>query len=444
MIGTRRFHFGYLAILAILLAVANPVFARDAAFLDPSVSSPGGSGGNTSSDAVTVEPKGDIDTGESTVNIARRIALFFVNQTGLPVEVLGVTVNGDGNVAASIVSDDCSKEGKIAPTNRCSVIASITPTSNGPWSAEVMLTHKSAGRIARSKISGKATGSSSASDRRDAGLSLSSKEIPPINFGDVEAGGGQAVRSALMVNDSPEPITLLSIDLIAAENGLARLDQGCSVDMDLKPGESCPITLAWKPATKGAVSTDMIVRHSGKLGFAVIPVRGTSKEGTGGSSGSSGTSVAAVTGQQTGGMRVTNGKGKTPLPPTADELEKIAAGKIPQVSADSVGADGTTQRATPVLSSVSFRLIGTVGNRAVLLKPDGTTSIVGVNEEISTGDDTKPAKLLNVTPRSAILFIDGKKKELPLESAEELTSKGVIHHHAGSSTSSSAAVSTSK
>ena len=54
-----------------------------------------------------------------------------------------------------------------------------------------------------------------------------------------------------MVNDSPTPITLYSIDVIEAANGLQRLDQGCAVDMELEPGESCPVTLLWSPSENG-------------------------------------------------------------------------------------------------------------------------------------------------------------------------------------------------
>src|SRR6202012_1782228 len=105
------------------------------------------------------------------------------------------------------------------------------------------------------------------------------KEVKPVDFGDVGVGDGKVVRSTLMVNNSPEPITLYAIDVIEADNGLQKLDQGCAVDMELASGASCPVTLLWTPKTNGPVSTDLIIRHSGKMGFAVIPVRGVAKGG---------------------------------------------------------------------------------------------------------------------------------------------------------------------
>ncbi|MDD3288226.1 MAG: hypothetical protein PHX43_04380 [Alphaproteobacteria bacterium] len=397
--------FKICAVFAVV-ALAGPAGARDAAFMDPGVSS---SSAN-SSNAVTVEPKSEIDVGEAYLNIARRVAVFFVNQTSAPIDVINMAISGDGNVTTTIISDDCSKENKIAPNSRCSVVVSIMPTSGGPWSAELLLTHGGAGRIARAKISGKVSGGQAVTERKDMGLALSSKEVQPINFSEVEAGTGRAVRSALMVNDSADSITIMSIDLIAAENGLERLEQGCSADMDLKAGESCPITLVWKPESKGSVSTDLIVRHSGKLGFVVIPVRGTAKE-------ASGQTTTASKDQSS-----SKGKdSKTEAPPTADELDKITSGKIPQVSSDALG--GAAKSVSSAASeNGSFRLIGTVGSRAVLLKPNGSTTIAGVGEEIAYGGD-KFAKVTEVTPKIVELFLDGKKKLLPLEEAEELIAR---------------------
>jgi hypothetical protein len=404
--------------LFMLGASASPLYAasREASFTDPGVSVTAGA---TSSEAVIVEPKNDIDTGETFVNVARRVTLFFINQSSAPVNVISVTTNSDGNVKTDIVSDDCTKGGKIASASRCAVVVESTPVSSGPWSAEVLLTHDGLGRIARVKLSGKTSGSAS-SDKKDTGLSLSTKDVKPVDFGEVVANSSKVVRSALMVNDSPETITLLSIDVIAADNGLERLDQGCAVDMELKPGESCPVTLLWKPTSKGLVSTDLILRHTGRLGFAVIPIRGNAKTDA--------TEVAADAKSAD-----SNGKGKSdadakkpaadkvPLPTSAEELEKLATAKIPPLDESSLPAKATGSGSDRSANG-SFHLIGTVGNRALLLKPDGTTVVAGIGEEISYGDGST-AKLMNVTPRMAELFINGKKKELPLEAAQELIAK---------------------
>jgi hypothetical protein len=168
--------------------------------------------------------------------------------------------------------------------------------------------------------------------------------------------------------------------------------------MELRPGESCPVTLVWTPENNGQISTDLIIRHSGRLGFAVIPIRGNAKGGS--------------LQKDSGKLTVTNDGSKVslPPPPSAQDLEKAVAGHIPAVSADAI---------TPSAPSGVLRLIGTVGNRAVLLKPDGTTAVVNVDEEFDIGE--KLAKLVSLTGKSATVLIDGKRKDLILGAAPELT-----------------------
>ncbi len=395
----RRFGACAAAVLALVLASA-PCAAREAAFM-----APGGTTGTASADgAIKAEPKSDIDTGESVLNVARRLTLFFANQSGIPVLIEKVSVNNDGNVTVDIVGDDCSKQGTLEPLSRCSVEVSVTPTTSGPWSVEILMTHNGAGRIARARLFGKTLGASAA-DKKDNGLSLSSKDVKPIDFGDVEAGQGKVVRSALMVNDSPAAITLYSIDVIEAENGLQRLDQGCAVDMELKPGESCPVTLLWAPAERGVVSTDLIIRHSGRLGFAVIPVRGSAK-GLEDVSGK-GRNISSSAGKRGDGEKSSS----VPLPPSAKELEKAL--QVPAVSAAALGVAQTAEGGAGI-----SRLIGTVGNRAVLLKTDGTTAVAQAGEDIETAEGK--VKVVAVGARSAEISADGKVRKLTLSASPEL------------------------
>ncbi len=392
--GFRR--LGMIGALVLTLVTA-PLYARDAAFMDPGASTIG-----AGDEAIKVDPKGDIDTGESVLNVARRTTLFFVNQTNLPVKVEKVSVNSDGNVVAEVSNDDCSKQGTIPALSRCSVEISVTPNSPGPWSVEALLTHDGTGRIARAKLTGKTSGSTAATERKDTGLALSTKDIAPVTFGDVDVGSGKAVRSALMINDSPDTITLYSIDVIEASNGLQRLDQGCAVDMELKPGESCPVTLVWTPTEHGQISTDLIIRHSGRLGFAVVPIRGNAVGGT-------------ATAKDAGSKSDSVISSAIPPPPGAQELERATSGKIAPVSVNSLGGSLSSSSGGPL------RLIGTVGNRAVLLKPDGTTAVVDVNEEFNVDD--KKAKITFISAKSVDILLDGKKKTLSLEAAPELTLK---------------------
>lgn len=409
--------FILLTLGALVLGPSGAFAARDAAFLDPGATSPSAA---RSEVGILVEPKSDIDVGDTAPNIGRRVTFFFVNQTNMPANVESIAANGDSNVRAEIVTDDCSKGKVIAAGSRCSVTVEVTPVGTGSWTSEVLLTHNAVGRIARARILGRTQ--MGAADKRDLGLSLNTKDTKPVDFGEVVVGSGKAVRTALMVNDSTETISLLSIEVIAADNGLERLDQGCSPDMDLKTGESCPVTLIWRPASKSNVSTDLIIRHTGRLGFAVIPVRGLAKELV---ESSSGRSADASSNSKTALPLDKNGR---PQPPSvADLAQLLDASNIPPLSdkdipSRALSGDGEMAMPKATASLSDYHLIGTVGNRALIFKPDGSTSVVGLDEEIESIGD-KPVKLTNISSKSAEIFYDGKRRTLNLEEATALTRK---------------------
>lgn len=408
-----RLSFSFFGVLtAIVLVTAGAAFARDAAFINPGASS--GSSG-FSEEAIKIDPKADIDVGETTVNVAKRISIFFVNQTNMAVKIEKVALNSDSDVTAEATANDCTKQGSIAPLSRCSVEITVTPISAGAWSVDVLMTHNGAGRITRARLTGKTSGAG-AGEGKSTGLAVSSKEIKPVDFGSVEVGSGKIVRSTLMINDSSEPISIFSIDVIEADNGLQRLEQGCAVDMELAPGASCPVTLLWVPKESGPISTDLIIRHSGKLGFAVIPIRGEAKgNATGGGSGSGGDEVKSSD---------KSSKNIVPLPPSAKELEKEMAGKIAPVLDSSMGGgsiSGSHSGGDKSAGDGGLHLIGTVGDRALFLLPNGETSVVASGSEIESKDGT--SKLVFVGAHSADITIGGKKKTLQLEAASSLVNR---------------------
>lgn len=383
---TRLFRKRMAGFFLLLVMAATAALARDVAFVEPTAS------GGVTEEAFRIEPKNEVDMGDSVINLARHQSFFFVNQTLTPVKIEKVATSSDSTVTASVVNDDCSKEGTLAPQSRCAIELAVTPTGPGVWGVEILMTHDGLGRISRAKITGKTAGSDAA-EHREHGLSLSLKDNRPIDFGDIPSGDGKVVRSALMVNDSLSPITIYAIDVVEAGKSLQRSDTGCAIDMELKPGESCPVTLIWAPIMREAISTDLIIRHSGQLGFTVIPVRGTAK----------------------GSDR---GEEVPLLPPTPAEVVREAAKTAPPVAAESVYA-------------TSVHLIGTVGNRAVLLKHDGTSAIVQEGDAVDLGDRTQ-AKILSINAMSVALEIGGKRRNLALEAAPSLKEKAKLSAAAAS------------
>jgi len=411
----------FLLLLIFCLLVPGAGYARDAAFLDPSAAGGGGE------EAVKVDPKAEIDIGETVLAVAKRTSVFFVNQTNLAVKIEKIVLNADSNVTAEATTNDCMKQGSIAPQSRCSVEISVTPTSPGGWSVDVLMTHNGAGRITRARLTGKTSGSTS-SDNKSSGLAVNTKEVKPIDFGDINIGDGKIVRSTLMINDSPEPITIYAIDVIEADNGLQKLDQGCAVDMELVPGASCPVTLVWEPKSSGPVSTDLIIRHSGKLGFAVIPIRGVAK------------GISLISGNGETKSPLSSKKDIVPLPPSAADLEKEMAGKISPISGASLQGPSANSGPAAYSGDGNLHLIGTVGDRALILKPNGETVIVSMGGEFTSGD--KSAQLISVSVHSADVTIEGKKKTLMLEAVSSLVDRANQQAQVDSSSSQQKAPST--
>ena len=137
-----------LLILALSLStmIAGAAFARDAAFLDPGAANAG-----MGDEAVKVDPKAEIDIGDTVLNVAKRTSIFFVNETNMAVKIEKIASTTTFNVTAEASADDCMKQGSIAPLSRCSVEISTTPTSPGAWSVDVLMTHNGAGRITRAR-----------------------------------------------------------------------------------------------------------------------------------------------------------------------------------------------------------------------------------------------------------------------------------------------------
>ncbi len=390
MILRRAFSFG---LFGLALLAASPVSARDAAFVEPGTITAKGNVG----EALVADPK-QYEAGESNVGIARRVTLFFANSGGNPISVSDVSASGDGNVTVQMTANDCRKNDKLAGGSRCSVSLSITPTSAGPWGVEVLTTHDGSGRIARAVVNGKALQDAKNSGE---GLNPNSKDIKPVDFGEVNVNSDPAVRTALMVNDSPEAITVMTIDLIAVSKGLEKLGHGCAPEQVLKPGESCPITLRWTPYGRTALMTDLIIRHTGKVGFTVIPIRGYTVGGA--------ESADESTGREGRLVKATRAGALTP-PPTATEIENLAV-KVPPVAAQEITPGSVLSRNIQEVDGVVY-FIGQVGDRAIL-QHNGLTKVVALDDTVEI--DGVQVKLLNIVDKVARVGVNGRQRDLKLQ-----------------------------
>lgn len=397
-----RLRWAVMVVTAFVLWHPGATMAREAAFVEPTA---GSASKGASAEALVADPK-SFDAGDAVVGLTRVATVFFVNQSSKATEIEDIVVTGDSNVTSEIVGDDCRKIGKLPVGSRCAVTLSITPTTPGFWTVQLLVTHDGTGRIAKSEITGKTLGENK-SDAEHMGLALSSQKVEPIDFGEVEINLGEAVRTALVNNDSNEDLKVIAIDLVAEGRGLERMTQGCAVDTILKSGESCPITLRWTPKSRGDISTDLIVRHSGRVGFMVVPVRGKTlgeDQETGASGSSHAADKFALPDNKTDMARGT--PNDEILPPELDEIQKITQ-NLPKLD---VGTGISPPSGAPgAVDDIS--LIGTVGDSAILQR-GGTTRVVARGG--SADFDGAAVKVLAVAPKSVRIDVNGTPRNLEL------------------------------
>ena len=429
MMRALRFIAGCVAII-IMVGMAQSAFAqsRNASFVNPGATSTKADSNKSAANTLVAEPA-SIDAGETLVNIARRVTVFFYNGFRSPVQINEISLNADGNVRSRVVSDDCKAIKSLPVADKCSVALEITPSSPGPWTVELLLNHSGSGRIARAEINGTTLGKA---DEKSEGLSISKKIAQALDFGDVKANEEKATRTMLIENDSPMPLTISGIDLISTrQDGLSIRANGCKEGDELKSGESCPITVLWEPNLRGKIATDLIVRHSGNLGFVVVPIRGSGTkevEKNGGNidvvdSGPGKTMSAIPSGSASLMPRTSDGMMQSissmpaldALPLPRDTLSNSKRKSPPNVK-DMVGSDDVEEvREVPI---PKILLIGTVGKRAILGDTQEQTYMVNLGERVNiAGSDVE---LLQLDPTRAVVMISGKRINLSLRNMQTI------------------------
>jgi hypothetical protein len=413
--------FTSLFVLAVLLS-AGPAFAqsRNASFLDPNSAGGGPSpsgGGKGAAQSLVADPA-QTDAGETLVNVARRVTVFFFNGFRTPTTLTQLMVNADGNVRSKVLTDDCKSIKTLPAGDRCSIVLEIVPSSPGPWSVELLLNHSGQGRITRAEVTGTTLGKT---DEKAEGLAVSKKIAAPLDFGTIKVGEETAARTMLIENDSPEPLHIASIDLISSSQGLRLREAGCKEGAELKSGESCPITVIWEPKARGSIATDLIVRHSGNLGFVVIPIRGKGEAEEKDADGSSTDKPPGGAGRIAllpvpGGEKVSNAPSLPTVPPPSSALENIppppSISEIAKKLPASQLANNRNAPTSAVQALPEVGLMGIVNGRAILADSKGGTHVVGLGE--TTSIDGEIVEVVQVDSTRAVVKIGGVRKELAL------------------------------
>jgi hypothetical protein len=245
------------------------------------------------------------------------------------------------------------------------VTVSVTAHQDGPWAAELLLSHNGPGKLSTVKLTGTAV-YPSGSEVRSA-LQILGLKDGKIDFDKVVAERDTAVRTALLLNTLPSTVKLSGISIIAQDSDISIVEGSCSEGIELGTGQSCPITVLWKPTADKALSTDLLIRHDATVIPLVIPLRGLALEEKDGAKDRIDTPLAARGA----------GTAQASLPPPPMPGEQNSPGALP----DSGHQQGDRTKASAVFT-------GVVGGKAVFRTSDGRIVLASKSKSLTLGTQT--------------------------------------------------------
>jgi len=243
------------------LCFAYPAQAQNA-FSDPG-SEMAGPGGTPAGGLVAVEPKveaGTIDPGTNNSIIAQ-----FRNESGSEIEFKDVKLFPSSNVAAQIVSDQCSSEPLLSGA-QCAVVMEVKGLQSGAFRVEVLARHTGRSRLVTASING------TVDETAENEVKASDVEITPsiVDFGTLNASR-PIIRSMTLRNITSSEITISDLFVDAPAASGFTLNENCSV---LAPGASCIASITWSPIAVGPTSGALVVQHTGATGVATANMTG--------------------------------------------------------------------------------------------------------------------------------------------------------------------------
>jgi len=169
----------------------------------------------------------------------------------LPLERLALTVDGD----FAMVSSDCAAN--LPARASCSVSLAFRPTAAGARHGVLRIDHSGLPTAARVVLTGQGL------DRPPA-----QARVAP---GSLSFAAPGASRQVLLINESPQPLTLGRISVSAPAFVLT--GGTCVAGAVLAGGQSCAMALRW--ATADATGAVLTLLHDGVGGRSDVPLAGT-------------------------------------------------------------------------------------------------------------------------------------------------------------------------
>ncbi|MGZ3182954.1 MAG: choice-of-anchor D domain-containing protein [Telluria sp.] len=201
-------------------------------------------------------------SGESSAALTATLS----NQGGAPLAVSGVFAGGD-NGDDFTIDGTCLQVSELAPKASCTVVVTFAPTGVGPRTAAIYISHrKPTDRIGASSeldVSGTGTGT----PRPTVGLSSTD-----VGFGDVVLGAASFPFDLVVTNKGQATLTWSSITFGGADAGAFTSTGDCAAGRDLKPGDTCTLTLSIQPARLGSFVANLVLASNASNGSVTVPL----------------------------------------------------------------------------------------------------------------------------------------------------------------------------
>ena len=189
------------------------------------------------------------------------------NRGGSPATVAGLALGGSDPGSFALGDDGCSGVTLNAGA-ACTVEVVFRPRQEGTQRARVEVRAPDLGEGYEGELPSVALAGAGATARL--GIAPTT-----LSFGEVRLEG-DAERDVVLSNRGRAPLEIRGVTVEGGASGDFRVTaNGCPPSAPLAPGESCEVTVRFRPSTEGVREGVLVVRHRGAGGEGEATLRGT-------------------------------------------------------------------------------------------------------------------------------------------------------------------------
>jgi hypothetical protein len=193
-------------------------------------------------------------------NTAAKTATLVNNES----TALSFSFSASGNYAVSSTGTTC--EASLAPSAKCNIAVTFTPTANGSISGAVTITDAAGFSPQLIQLSGTGSGGSTAP------LTFSPANL---SFATQAAGTTSPAKSLTVKNTSTSSVTLSSISTTGDFSAAGAGSKPCSANLQLAANASCTLGVTFAPAlgASGAISGAVVITDNAAISQQVVDAK---------------------------------------------------------------------------------------------------------------------------------------------------------------------------